>query len=161
MGEEDKFLEAAAGIIKSPVINKIPTIFIEIAITLAISNVKIALAKSGFRPSALANSKLTVPANKGLQINIKTIKTIPPPIQTNKRSVKFTERISPKSKPMRSILIKDNIPNRTRPIAKTEWAKSPNNASSGRLVLLCKKSKDIASKHETTNTAMIKLKFIA
>ena len=42
MGEEDKFLEAAAGIIKSPVINKIPTIFIEIAITLAISNVKIA-----------------------------------------------------------------------------------------------------------------------
>ena len=70
MGEEDKFLEAAAGIIKSPVINKIPTIFIEIAITLAISNVKIALAKSGFNPSALANSKsvsythLTLPTNQ-------------------------------------------------------------------------------------------------
>ena len=36
MGEDDKFLEAAAGIIRRPVINKIPTILIEIAITLAI-----------------------------------------------------------------------------------------------------------------------------
>ena len=88
--------------------------------TLAISKVKIALAKSGFNPSALANSKLTVPAKRGLQININTIKTIPPPIQTNNKSVTLTERISPKSKPMRSILMNESIPKRTNPIASTE-----------------------------------------
>ena len=70
IGVEDKFLEADAGMIRRPVINNIPTIFIDIAMTLAISKVKIALAKSGFNPSALANSKLTVPAKRGLQINI-------------------------------------------------------------------------------------------
>ena len=120
IGVEDKFLEADAGMIRRPVINNIPTIFIEIAITLAINKVNIAVARSGFSPSAFANSMLTVPANKGLQIKIKTVKTIPPPIQTNKTSVKLTERMSPKSKPMRSILMKDNIPSRTKPIANTE-----------------------------------------
>ena len=158
IGVEDKFLEADAGMIRRPVINNIPTIFIDIAMTLAISKVKIALAKSGFNPSALANSKLTVPAKRGLQININTIKTILPPIQTNNKSVTLTERISPKSKPMRSILMNESIPKSTNPIASTEWANRPNKASSGRLVLLCKKSKDRASKQETTNTAMIKLK---
>ena len=68
----------------------------------------------------LANSKLTVPAKRGLQININTIKTIPPPIQTNNKSVTLTERISPKSKPMRSILMNESIPKRTNPIASTE-----------------------------------------
>ena len=77
IGVEDKFLEADAGMIRRPVINNIPTIFIDIAMTLAISKVNIALARSGFNPSALANSKLTVPAKRGLQININTIKTIP------------------------------------------------------------------------------------
>ena len=120
IGVEDKFLEADAGMIRRPVINNIPTIFIEIAITLAINKVNIAVARSGFSPSAFANSMFTVPANKGLQIKIKTVKTIPPPIQTNKTSVKLTERMSPKSKPMRSILMKDNIPSRTKPIANTE-----------------------------------------
>ena len=161
MGVEDKFREAAAGIISRPVISKIPTILIEMAITLAIKTVKIALAKSGFRPSALANSKLTVPANKGLQINISTTRTILPPIQTNIKSVTLTERISPKSKPIRSILIKESIPKRTKPIAKTEWANRPNKASSGRLVFLCKKSNDKAMKQETANTEIIKLKFNA
>ena len=37
IGVEDKFLEAEAGIISNPVINKIPTIFIDIAMTLAIN----------------------------------------------------------------------------------------------------------------------------
>ena len=117
---EDKFLDADAGMIRRPVINNIPTIFIDIAMTLAISRVKIELAKSGFNPSALANSKLTVPAKRGLQINIYTIKTILPPIQTNNKSVTLTERISPKSKPMRSILMNESMPKRTNPIASTE-----------------------------------------
>ena len=62
MGVEDKFLEAEAGKIRRPVINKIPTIFIEIAITAAINIVKIEFANSGLRPSALAKSEFTVPA---------------------------------------------------------------------------------------------------
>ena len=81
IGVEDKFLEAAAGIIRRPVINSIPTIFIEIAITAAIKSVKIVFANSGFNPSALAISKFTVPANSGLQIRISKIKTTHPPIQ--------------------------------------------------------------------------------
>lgn len=120
MGLEDKFLEAEAGIIRSPVINKIPTIFIEIAITAAISKVKIALANSDFIPSAFASSRFTVPANNGLQIITNNIKTAVPPIHTSKISLKFTARISPNSKPMRSILINDNKPSKTSPIAKTE-----------------------------------------
>ena len=143
------------------VINNIPTILIEIAITLAIKIVKIALARSAFKPSAFANSKFTVAANRGLQISINTIKTMLAPIQTNKTSVMFTDKISPKSRPIRSILINESIPNRTKPIAKTECAKRPSNASSGRLVLFCKKSSDKAIKQETAKTAMIKLKFIA
>ena len=43
IGVEDKFLEAAAGMIRRPVINNIPTIFIDIAMTLAISKVNICL----------------------------------------------------------------------------------------------------------------------
>ena len=141
IGVEDKFLEADAGMIRRPVINNIPTIFIDIAMTLAISKVKIALAKSGFNPSALANSKLTVPAKRGLQININTIKTIPPPIQTNNKSVTLTERISPKSKPIRSILMNESMPKRTNPIASTEWANRPNKASSGDWFSFVKKVK--------------------
>ena len=120
IGVEDKFLEADAGMIRRPVINNIPTILIDIAMTLAISKVKIAVARSGFNPSALANSKLTVPANNGLQIKINIVKTTPPPIQTNKTSVKLTDKMSPKSKPIRSILINESIPKRTNPIANTE-----------------------------------------
>ncbi len=81
IGVEDKFLEAAAGIIRRPVINSIPTIFIEIAITPAIKSVKIVFANSGLSPSALAISKFTVPANSGLQMRISKIKTTHPPIQ--------------------------------------------------------------------------------
>ncbi len=50
------FLAIAAGIINIPVINNNPTILIEIAIIPAIKIVKIALALSGFKPSASANS---------------------------------------------------------------------------------------------------------
>ena len=55
-GLSDKFLAMAAGIINIPVISKSPTIFIEIAIRAAIKIVNIALALSGFKPSASANS---------------------------------------------------------------------------------------------------------
>ena len=48
--------EAAAGIIKSEVINRTPTIFIEIAITAAISIMNISSVRLGSRPSASANS---------------------------------------------------------------------------------------------------------
>ena len=50
------FLAIAAGIINIPVINNNPTIFIEMAMIPAIKIVNIALALSGFKPSASANS---------------------------------------------------------------------------------------------------------
>ena len=50
------FLAIAAGIINIPVINNNPTILIDIAIIPAIKIVNIALALSGFKPSASANS---------------------------------------------------------------------------------------------------------
>ena len=55
-GLEEIFLAIAAGIINIPVINNNPTIFIEIAMIAAIKIVKIAFARSGFKPSASANS---------------------------------------------------------------------------------------------------------
>ena len=55
-GLEEIFLAIAAGIINIPVINNSPTIFIEIAMMPAIKIVNIALALSGFKPSASANS---------------------------------------------------------------------------------------------------------
>ena len=55
-GLEDIFLAIAAGMINIPVIRSKPTIFIEIAIIAAIKIVNIALARSGFKPSASANS---------------------------------------------------------------------------------------------------------
>ena len=55
-GLVDKFLAIAAGIINIPVISSNPTILIEIAIIAAIKIVNIALALSGFKPSASANS---------------------------------------------------------------------------------------------------------
>ena len=55
-GLVDKFLAIAAGIINIPVINNNPTILIEIAIIAAIKIVNIALALSGFKPSASASS---------------------------------------------------------------------------------------------------------
>ena len=55
-GLVDKFLAIAAGIINIPVINNNPTILIEIAMIAAIKIVNIALALSGFKPSASANS---------------------------------------------------------------------------------------------------------
>ena len=56
LGVSDRFLAIAVGIINIPVINKSPTIFMEIAIIPAIKIVNIAFALSGFKPSASANS---------------------------------------------------------------------------------------------------------
>jgi len=55
-GLVDKFLAIAAGIINIPVINNNPTILIDMAMIPAIKIVKIALALSGFKPYASANS---------------------------------------------------------------------------------------------------------
>ena len=55
-GLEEIFLAIAAGIINIPVINNKPTILIDIAIIAAIKIVNIAFARSGFNPSASANS---------------------------------------------------------------------------------------------------------
>ena len=55
-GLSEMFLAIAAGIISIPVINNNPTILIEIAIIAAINIVNIALALSGFKPSASASS---------------------------------------------------------------------------------------------------------
>ena len=55
-GLDEIFLAIAAGIISIPVINNKPTIFIDIAMIAAIKIVNIALALSGFKPSASANS---------------------------------------------------------------------------------------------------------
>ena len=55
-GLEEIFLAIAAGIINIPVINNKPTILIDIAMIAAIKIVNIALALSGFNPSASANS---------------------------------------------------------------------------------------------------------
>ena len=52
----ETFLAIAAGIINIPVINKSPTIFIDIAIIAANKTVKIAFTLSGFMPSASASS---------------------------------------------------------------------------------------------------------
>ena len=159
MGVEERFRDADAGIISRPVIKSIPTILIDMAITAAINRVKIVFANSGFRPSALASSKFTVPANKGLQIKINMHKTIIPPIQIIKRSLKLTERISPKSKPIKSILIKERIPKSTSPTAKTEWAKRPSRASLGRYVFFCKykSDKEITPEIIKTDNTILKL----
>ena len=55
-GLSEIFLAIAAGIISIPVISNKPTILIDMAITAAIKIVNIALALSGFKPSASANS---------------------------------------------------------------------------------------------------------
>ena len=70
----------AAGIISNAVINKIPTIFMEIAITIAIRIMNIKLARSGFNPSAVATSTLTVAAKSSCQIIIRQLNTQKPPI---------------------------------------------------------------------------------
>ena len=55
-GLDEIFLAIAAGIINIPVINNKPTILIDIAMIAAIKIVNIALALSGFKPSASASS---------------------------------------------------------------------------------------------------------
>ena len=55
-GLPENRLAVAAGMISKAVINKTPTIFIEIAITPAINTMNTKLAKSGLKPSATAMS---------------------------------------------------------------------------------------------------------
>ena len=51
-----KRLAVAAGMIRSAVMSRTPTIFIEMAITAAIKTMKKKFALSGFKPSAIAIS---------------------------------------------------------------------------------------------------------
>ena len=55
-GLDEIFLAIAAGMISIPVINNNPTILIDIAMIAAIKIVNMAFARSGFKPSASANS---------------------------------------------------------------------------------------------------------
>ena len=55
-GLDEIFLAIAAGMINIPVINNKPTILIDIAMIAAIKTVNMAFARSGFNPSASANS---------------------------------------------------------------------------------------------------------
>ena len=85
-GDLEKHLAAAAGIINRAVINKTPTIFMEMAITDAISIINMTSARSGCRPSARAISGLTVAANNGRQINFNTSNTTVPPSPITSKS---------------------------------------------------------------------------
>ena len=58
-----------------------------------------------------------------------------PPIPIINKSSTVTANISPNNNPIISNLINDKKPITTRPIAKDEWARSPNKASPGRFVL--------------------------
>ncbi|MCY1367412.1 hypothetical protein D9M69_543460 [compost metagenome] len=79
-GVEANRRAVAAGIIRSDVISKIPTIFIEMAITIASSSMKMMRDKAGFKPSARAISSLTVAASSGRHNHASTASTrIPPP----------------------------------------------------------------------------------
>ena len=146
------FRAIAAGIINIPVINNNPTILIDIAITAAIKIVNIAFALSGFNPSASANSKFTVAANKGFQIIFKIKRIKAPPIQINNKSFWLTAKMSPNNKPITSNLIEDKNPMTTSPTANDEWANKPNRASPGSLVVFCNLNNIIALIEEITNT---------
>ena len=119
-GLVDKFLAIAAGIINIPVINNYPTILIEIAMIGAIKIVNIALALSGFKPSASANSYFTVEANKGFQMNLRVNKINDPPIHIINKSLIETAKISPNNNPIISNLINVKKPITTSPTARDE-----------------------------------------
>ena len=152
MGLSEIFLAMAAGIISIPVIKSSPTILIEMAIIAASKTVKIVLYLSGFIPSASANSKFTVAANKGFQIIFKIKRIKAPPIQINNKSFWLTAKMSPNSKPITSNLIEDKNPMTTSPTANDEWANKPNRASPGSLVVFCYFNNIIAIIEEIANT---------
>ena len=124
----------------------------DIAIIAANNIVNIALYFSGFIPSASANSKLTVDANKGFQMIFNTIRIIAPPIHTRIMSLTLTASISPNKSPIKSNLIVAKRPITTKPIAKDECASNPSKASDGKLVVFCNFNKINATIDEITNT---------
>ena len=95
---------------------------------------------------------MTVDANKDFQINLKTNNIMAPPIHIIIISFKDTANISPNNNPITSNLINDKKPMTTRPIAKEECAKSPNNASPGRLVFFWRLTSSKAIMAEITKT---------
>ncbi|MNF04426.1 hypothetical protein D3C80_2039390 [compost metagenome] len=78
-GVEEKRRAGAAGMISSEVINRIPTIFIAMAMTMARSSMKTMRDRAGFMPSARAISSLTVAARKGRHNQARTASTNTPP----------------------------------------------------------------------------------
>ncbi len=156
-GPVEKRRAIAAGKISIEVISKTPTIFIEIAITTAINNIRTILDFSGFIPSACAISTFTVDANKECQ-EIRSIKsTNAPPPQITAISLGVTAKISPKRKPIKSTLTHVIKLNPTNPSAKAECASSPSNASEERLTRLCNKISAREMKTDTENTANVVL----
>ncbi|MNV77562.1 hypothetical protein D3C71_1709900 [compost metagenome] len=104
----------------SDVINMMPTTFMAMAITSAINSVKMSLARSGFNPSASANSVLTVEASRDRHRNTMETSTTSPPPQISAISLRVTARISPNRKETRSIRTQLMKATMTRPIASAE-----------------------------------------
>jgi len=116
----DIFLEAAAGKISKPVINKTPTIFKEIEITNAKSKTKIKFANSVFIPSALAISGFTVSAKSGLRMMYNNNNINIPPTHINNRSSLETAKISPNNKLNKSKRTHVIAASETKPTANIE-----------------------------------------
>ena len=79
-------------------------------------------------------------------------KIINPPNQIIKISSIVTASISPNNKPIRSKRIEDSNPIMTRPTARVECERRPNNASPGNCVLFCKLRSNRAITPDTINT---------
>lgn len=128
-GVAEKRLAVAAGMISSEVMSMMPTTFIAIAITSAISSVKMSFARSGFSPSASASSVLTVEASSDRHRKTMETMTTSPPPQISAISLRVTARISPNRNDTRSIRTQLMKATMTRPMASAEWDRMPSNAS--------------------------------
>ena len=95
---------------------------------------------------------VTVDANKGFQISLRIKRINAPPIHMINKSSTVTASMSPNNNPIISNLINVKKPITTSPTARDEWAKRPNKASPGRLVLFWSCIKDKAIKEEIKNT---------
>ncbi len=143
--------------INSDVISMMPTIFMAIAITSAISSMKIRRARSGCMPSASASSTLTVPASSGRHSQAMMPTTMIPPIQTIATSVGVTARMSPKRKAMRSNRTQVMKATMTRPIASVAWLRMPSSASADSPWRFCRTIRISETSAATTKTLTIRL----
>ncbi len=143
--------------IKSAVISMMPTIFMAMAITSAISSMKRSRVCAGFMPSASATSSLTVDAISGRQSQTSAASTKTPPPQISAISVRVTARMSPNRKAIRSILTQVMKATSTRPIAKAEWERMPSSASADSDWRLCSARSSSDTTTATPKTAISRL----